>query len=418
MQATAEKMILPADVTFRNSHVVPFQRWYPYIEGYSMAFVQKLIADYCVNPSLVYEPFAGTGTTLFAADTMGCDTIYSEVNPLLRFLIATKLDAMSRSRSEREQLAIQCRDIAATIISQARKQEPSRKLAEAYIRVFGSSEYFPKEEYLLILRLKTYIEKVMLYDSLLRNLLTTAVLASILPVSYLKKQGDVRFKTEKELLQMQCIEDVLPQKIREIADDLESYEFYARRTHRLVTPNAKMIGRVATDTISAVITSPPYLNGTNYFRNTKLELWFLGVLSNKQELRAYRNEALTSGINDVLLKEPMKQTECESPLLEQTMEELVVKAYDARIPRMAHCYFSEMSELFTGLRSHLRNGADLLIDLGDSIFSGVHIRTDYILAEVLQSLGYEYRDRVVLRQRRSRGGGLLSQVLLVLRYHQ
>jgi len=38
------------------------------------------------------------------------------------------------------------------------------------------------------------------------------------------------------------------------------------------------------DGFDLILTSPPYLNGTNYFRNTKLELWITGFLENEAEL--------------------------------------------------------------------------------------------------------------------------------------
>ena len=147
--------------------------------------------------------------------------------------------------------------------------------------------------------------------------------------------------------------------------------------------------------ISHVITSPPYLNGTNYFRNTKLELWFLGYI--KKEYRSYKNEF-------------------DRQLLDETLSELNQTAYDKRIPLMVNCYFHEMYQVFKGLSTKLEDGATLLIDLGDSIFSGTHIKTDYILSETLSNLGYTLQDRIVLRQRRSRNGSLLSQVLLVYKY--
>lgn len=416
MNVTIDNRISVADVTFRKSMSVPFQRWYPYVEGYSMSFVQKLISSYCDNPSLIYEPFAGTGTTLFAADAMGCSTIYSEVNPLLRFLIDTKISVMGSDRQTRTTLSAQLTELSTTIIASSLKQSPSDVLRASYAHVFGESVYFPYEELDVILRLKTYIGQVAQYDSLLGDLLTIAVLASLLPVSYLKKQGDVRFKTENERRHMLHIADVLPIKIREIAADLVDFDFFLYNNHSLVVPNAKLIGQMKTDEISDVITSPPYLNGTNYFRNTKLELWFLGELNDRQSLRHFRNEALTSGINDVLLKESASTYKYQSPLMDSTLEFLKQQAYDSRIPKMAQCYFDEMSELFGGLTGHLRNNATILIDLGDSIFSGVHIRTDDILVEVMESLGYSFKDKIVLRQRRSRSGGLLSQVLLVLKH--
>ena len=65
--------------------------------------------------------------------------------------------------------------------------------------------------------------------------------------------------------------------LRRIARDL-------RQTVRLSQPpilvceDARKLANVPHLGVSGVITSPPYLNGTNYFRNTKIELWFLRAL--------------------------------------------------------------------------------------------------------------------------------------------
>ena len=80
------KFFTEKDVTFSNSKNIPFQRWYPYIEGYSPDFVKSLIKEYEIKDCIVYEPFAGTGTTIFASDQCGLSSVYSEVNPLLQFL--------------------------------------------------------------------------------------------------------------------------------------------------------------------------------------------------------------------------------------------------------------------------------------------------------------------------------------------
>ena len=72
----------------------------------------------------------------------------------------------------------------------------------------------------------------------------------------------------------------------------------------------------------------------------------------------------------------------------------------------------EMYQLFAGLRKQLDANAKIFIDLGDSIFSGIHIQTDIILIQVLEGIGYVFDNREILRERRSRNGSLLSQVLL------
>ena len=105
------------DVTFVKSKDTPFQRWYPYIEGYSTDFVKSLIENFEIKDTLVYEPFAGTGTTLFASDDAGLSTVYSEVNPLLQYLIQTKLNVFKAKAQQRKQIACDLTDISSTILN-------------------------------------------------------------------------------------------------------------------------------------------------------------------------------------------------------------------------------------------------------------------------------------------------------------
>ena len=407
------------DVTFSNSKNVPFQRWYPYIEGYSPSFVKDIINIYCKNPKLIYEPFAGTGTTLLASDQLGFNTVYSEVNPLLRFLIEAKITVMSMQKDERILLSERLLACSQNIISKSKKLKPSKDLSENYKTIFGESVYFNNEQFEIILKLRKFIDlEYKKGEKIFADLLSVAVFSCLLSVSYLKKQGDVRFKTEAEKIkEIRYMEVELPQKLKIIAEDVANCDYSISQSHKLVIDNAKNIGSAPKQEISDVITSPPYLNGTNYFRNTKLELWFLRFIKSEKDLRHYRDSALTSGINDVKKEYSTNKTNFKSKLLDKTLAELEIKAYDKRIPLMAKCYFQEMYQLFNGLKIHLKNESNILIDLGDSIFSGVHIRTDYILIDVLQELGYSFKERVILRERRSRNGELLSQVLLSFKYN-
>lgn len=416
--ANKTEKYLSNDVTFVNSKNVSFQRWYPYIEGYSPDFVKTIIHENVPEAQLIYEPFAGTGTTLFAADAMKIASVYSEVNPLLRFLIDAKLEVLNLDETARLEVAAKLKDASDTILTKINRCMESEVLKESYKKAFEKSVYFPEETYSKILKLRTYLDNTKQKDVLLYELLTIACFSCLLPVSYLKKQGDVRFKTAKEKeTQMKVLDEILPDKILQIAEDVENCEVTTSMTHNLICANAKQIGNIDLDTpIDAVITSPPYLNGTNYFRNTKLELWFLKELKGKESLRRFRDDALTSAICDVKKEYSELNVELGSSLFNDTFAKLKESAYDRRIPLMAKCYFAEMHELFSGLRKHLRPGAKLFIDLGDSIFGGVHIPTDLILTEVLESIGYKFDERIVLRERRSRNNEIVTQVLLKYTY--
>lgn len=410
------------DVTFVKSKDTPFQRWYPYIEGYSPEFVKSLIKNFNIKDTLVYEPFAGTGTTLFAADDEGISTVYSEVNPLLQYLIQTKIKVLKANEGQRKKLSEDLKSISENIIQALDNFEEDKALKEAYKILFADSKYFPNRTLIQIHKLRSYIDIVKLEDELLADTLTIAVLSCLLPVSNLKKAGDVRFKTEKELKkELQSFEDILPQKISDVAEDVLDFSFKLKTNHELILSNAKNISRVNDLKIGAIVTSPPYLNGTNYFRNTKIELWFLRYLQYENDLRFFRDQALTSGINDVKKEYAHVNgldISSKSKILKSTLVELNKKAYDSRIPIMAKSYFEEMYRIFSDSKKHLTNNAKILIDIGDSIFCGVHINTDEILIELLTEIGFKLIDNKILRKRRSRNKEVLSQSLLVFQYSQ
>ncbi|MDY0081577.1 MAG: DNA methyltransferase [Ignavibacteriaceae bacterium] len=408
------------DVTFVKSKDTPFQRWYPYIEGYSTDFVKSLIENFDIKDTLIYEPFAGTGTTLFASDEANLSTVYSEVNPLLQYLIQTKLTVLKAKEQQRKKLSNDLTDISKSILKNIDKFEEDKALREAYTSLFANSKYFPEETLSQILKLRSYIDLVRLEDELLADTLTIAILSCLLPVSYLKKVGDVRFKTQKEIeKELKTFDEILPQKIADIAEDVINFNYSLKNKHELILSNAKNISRVNELKIGAIITSPPYLNGTNYFRNTKVELWFLRYLQYENDLRFFRDQVLTSGINDVKKEYAYVNgldISAKSKILKSTLKELNENAYDSRIPIMAKSYFEEMYRIFSDCKTHLENNAKLLIDIGDSIFCGVHIKTDEILIEILTGLGFKLIDNKILRKRRSKNKEILTQSLLVFQY--
>jgi DNA modification methylase len=405
------------DVTFVKSKDIPFQRWYPYIEGYSPDFVKSLIKNYGITDALIYEPFAGTGTTLLAADDLGLSTVYSEVNPLLQFLIQTKLNVLKAKESQRKKLSKDLKDIQKSILKNLNKFEEDKSLRESYKSLFSEKKYFPNETLGQVLKLRSYIDIVKLEDELLADTLAVAFISCLLPVSYLKKVGDVRFKTAKEIEKdLKTLNEILPDKIGNIAEDVLNFDYKLKGKPEFILSNAKNIGRVNDLKIGAIITSPPYLNGTNYFRNTKIELWFLRYLQFENDLRFFRDQALTSGINDVKKEYAYVNgfdIASKSSLLKATLIELNKNAYDSRIPIMAQSYFKEMYTIFNDAKPLLEQNAKVLIDIGDSIFSGVHINTDDILIELMQGLGYEFIENKILRKRRSRNQEILTQSVLV-----
>lgn len=80
-----------AHATFEPAKSEPVHSWFPYLEGYASSFVESLRRRFMPRATRIIDPFAGTGTTPLALATVGIDCGYCEINPVMRFVIETKL---------------------------------------------------------------------------------------------------------------------------------------------------------------------------------------------------------------------------------------------------------------------------------------------------------------------------------------
>lgn len=402
--------------TFQGGKGSPLHDWYPYLEGYSPDFVNSVIDNYAPTANTILDPFCGSGTTVLIAAMRGGRGLFAEVNPVCRFVIESKLLAVTLPRNELEAVAKKLEQFADELASQLGRNKPNDGLRSAFISAFDDVNFFDEPTFDEVLRARTWIDTISATRPQLARFLTIAILRSLVPGSLLIRRGDLRFKTAVELKRNppQFLKELKSSLLR-VASDLHDAPS-VNGTSRLVCSDARTLVHNISESVDAIITSPPYLNGTNYFRNTKIELWFLRELSRKADLRTLRDAAITSGINDVTVRKSNDTSLFEiSPLLREVLGEFAGNAYDQRIPMMVRAYFAEMSVVLGNFQKIMARNGTVSIDLGDSCYGTVWVPTDRILADMMLGMGFEQVDRVVLRERQSRDGRKLSQTLQVFK---
>lgn len=400
----------PIQATYRGGVSEPLHDWYPYLEGYSPEFVKSTLRAFAPAAVRVLDPFAGTGTTPLTAASGGCRCFYCELNPVLQFLIETKARILAMPDRTRSRLACRIRSLAGSLEASLAEHKPDERLIVAYAESFGDSEFFPPATLDACLRLRSWLDTIGYDDPVAASVATVAGVAALVPCSNMIRRSDLRFRKGAE--RNDIVVD-LPGEVRSRLDsiarditDLQSVDCMPI----LIAGDAKRLGHIPDLEVDAIVTSPPYLNGTNYYRNTKIELWFLRALSSADDLTAFRRQTVTAGINDVTAR---KNEPPVSPAVERTVRSLEKIAYDRRIPWMISSYFADMRQVFDGLLRHAKPSAQLLMDIGDSSYAGVHVDTPAVLAELLRADGWKVDREVTLRQRLSRSGQPLRQVLLV-----
>ncbi len=77
-------------VSFQANKNRPVYRWYKYKEAFSASLVEYFLEKYEISEGTVLDPFAGSGTALFAASAMGLNAVGIELLPIGQQIIATK----------------------------------------------------------------------------------------------------------------------------------------------------------------------------------------------------------------------------------------------------------------------------------------------------------------------------------------
>ena len=413
MTETSRPLIEPIQATFRGGQKEPLHDWFPYLEGYSPRFVEQVIEEFAPDASVILDPFAGTGTTALTSAKLGRTALYCELNPLLQYLIDAKVAATTLDPKVRQRLTRLMRDLGAGFRASIAAAEPDVELQTAYRNTFLDSQFFEPAVYDDILRARTVVDRLACYEPLAAKFLTVAILSSLVDCSRVIRRGDLRFRNQREeSLGYHDLSAAVEPMIERIANDLERL-VQIPHPPVLVCEDARSLAGLPELRAEAVITSPPYPNGTNYFRNTKLELWFLRCLRTASDLAGFRLRTITAGINDVTVQKERVDTTDDIAAVVKQLED---SAYDARIPKMISCYFGDLKRVFGAIKRHLATDAKVIIDIGDSAYGGIRVPSHSLLASVLRSEGYTLEREIPLRKRTGRGRLPLVQSLLVFRY--
>ena len=399
--------------TFSGGKGSPLHDWFPYLEGYSPDFVKTVITQYAPQAKRVFDPFCGSGTTALTAAAMGIQSIYCEVNPVCRDVIDAKSLAVRLEHKERDRISTKLESLSVLLNTEIEFYREDKTLLKSFETSFSSKPFFDDITYSKVLKLRSMADDLLVSDKSVGKLFEIAVLGALVPSSLLVRRGDLRFRTEKELLtHSPDIISLVSKRLRLVASDLNDLDS-SDQSMTLVGSDERSLATDNIKPVDIVVTSPPYLNGTNYFRNTKIELWFQRHLSIKSDLRRFRDSAVTSGINDVTNSKTGLGSIPVIELLNATLTDLRKESYDKRIPMMAASYFAEMTEVIRRIKSLCHKNTKIAIDLGDSCYGSTWVQTDAILRAIMELEGFTLVDEVVLRERQSRDGRRLRQTLQV-----
>lgn len=395
-----------AAATFVLNKGEPIHRWYSYLEGYSSCLIDDIVME--IGPEnihAIYDPFCGTGTTSLVASSHGIKSYYCETNPFMQQVIEAKINAVKRLRDSKAGSRYLKKFLhkLENCNYQFHFDEPTWD---------GFEKFFEPQVLAQLQDLKKKVGEISDADT--RSIALILLASVTVRASKMIRQGDLRFAKENEKKAED--KDILSNFISKIKTAIEDIESDSCPTMAETIRLAEDSRNTAMENqIDCVITSPPYLNGTNYIRNTKLELKLADFVITEKDLPKFHSKGIIAGINNV----SNRNVNFEIPeVIRPYINELTPVAYDKRIPIMVAGYFHDMEKVIERLSHAMKDNGYFIMDIGDSQFAGVHIPTHEILAKICKSYGFELYEEDILRERRSKNGRILSQRLLKFRFHK
>lgn len=400
-------------VSFQANKTRPIYRWYKYKEAFSASLVEFLIEKYAIAGKIL-DPFAGSGTALFAASEAGISADGIELLPIGQSLIKTRRILETEFTSEDlDRLKI-------WMESQLwKKFQGENTLPELRITKGAYSQRNKTE-------INQYLEACQLENHRVQAVLIFALLCVLESISYTRKDGQyLRWDSRSERGQGKKtfnkgdileFEPAITNKIREIINDLApATEQIELLSGSKIRGEIELFGGSCLDILphlqdnlySSIITSPPYCNRYDYTRTYALELALLGV--SEQQLIAMRQEMLSCTVENrpkALLKmRPDWEKAIAIADSQQLLQTIVNYLEDQKsqgilnnngIPRMVKGYFYEMAcviqECFRVLKSE-----SFFFLVNDNVrYAGVSISVDMILSDFAEKLGFIVENILVL----------------------
>lgn len=385
-------------ITFKESLHQGIHGWYPYVEGFSATYVRDTILRGTL-PRTIYDPFGGSGTTSLAASALGIPSFYSEINPFMAFVAETKVNVASWAHSNLEVLNELCNEYVHLLHSRALENIDVDKDIEAFERAFPKRDFFESIHLRHLLAARELAKQLTENSKEVRSLLLLACASNAVLSSNMTRRADLRRRRSDEYRnRVVDVPTLVSNSVQRIVRDISQLLVHQARTTK-VSDDCRSIPISYGNSFDLAITSPPYLNGTNYFRNTKIELWLAGFIETEKELKSLRSHAITAGINNVSV---LKKEYTKFEGVEEVARKLDVCAKDKRIPSLVRHYFSDMKEVMSSVLFSLVPGGRFFLDIGDSKFYGVHVETDRLIAEVAKSVGFEVEHKKIIAKRYSR----------------
>lgn len=369
--------------TFVDNVKLPVHRWFRFSAGFSAAWAESVIRD--AGASRVLDPFAGSGTTLLAAEDAAAEAIGIEAHPFIHRIASTKL----LRRTDSEAFLRFARGIRDSAGLRGGRETSYPPLIE---------RCYPPEVLSRLDALRASVEDANDGSDAWRLswLTLVCILRACSPVGTAQWQYVLPRKEKKRSVEPFAAFDTMSLMM---ASDMRGSD-PSGPAAQIHLGDARHLAEVPDGWADLVVTSPPYPNNFDYADATRLEMSFLGEIEGwgdlQQAVRRFLVRACSQHVPEraidlrQVLSEPVLAP-IRQPLTdvcEQLAAIRETKGGRKTYHLMVACYFHDLARTWLALRHKCAPGARVCFVIGDSAPYGVYVPVVEWLAELALAAGF------------------------------
>ncbi len=406
-------------VSFQANKDRAYYKWYKYKEAFSADLVVYLLSKYNVLKGKILDPFAGSGTALFACAGLGYDSDGIEVLPIGQKIITANVLARGAKRQNISD------SLEKWLIQKPWNTDGEIKDFQI-LRITAGA--YPKDTHRKIGRYLSVLDQ---QPPKTREILLFALLCVLESISYTRKDGqylrwDYRSgrrngKRPFDKGRILPFDEAIASKLDEIRRDMaigdDDNSLFSSMQDDIPPGHVNLLNGSCLDVLpklesgvySGIMTSPPYCNRYDYTRTYALEHALLGV--GEVELAKLRQAMLSCTVENrakkLLALHGGWQTAVDTcdnmPLLQGILTYLDEKKAKKElnnngIARMVRGYFYEMACVIQECYRVLDKDGVMFMVNDNVRYAGASISVDTILSKVAQDLGFRVEKILVLPQ--------------------
>lgn len=418
-------------VSFQANRTKILHSWFKYREGFSSTLVEILIDKFGIGPGdMLFDPFAGSGTTLLVAQMLGVDAMGIELLPHSQLAWQVKSQVFNYDVDELRHIR--------KLVSETTPPPTLTKFPHLTI----TRTAFPEQTERDLMAYTGWVETLKASENA-KNLCRFILVSILEKISYTRKDGQyLRWDRRAEKVRERNKERVargkkptkgiykgnLPDVRSSFIAALDKIIFDVVALQKDPPPPSQQtlikgntlytLPKIEANRFAGVITSPPYANRYDYTRTYALELAYLGV---GKEIFNLRQDQLSCTVEskskvDQLgtFYQSIGQANRYAHILAVAQNNAALAEINTALQirnqrgdvnnrgvlTMINQYFTEMTLVFAELYRACRSGAYVVFVNDNVRYAGEIIPVDMLSTNLAAQIGFEPVKVYVLPQRK------------------